>query len=165
MTEGEKTPKNPNKQEENIHKYRRGNTSKSWKGQKILIKTDKLNYNNVKDEIIQNPKNKFMISTISEDDKIFIFAVFRNSSEFKSKYGEEFGQPLHTYWDNVKFICSQGKILDNHKFEPKWQFDELPSGKRASEVINMTNEEALEELSLLEYKTYLKVKNLLQKDN
>ena len=167
MTEGEKAPKSPiaNKILENIRNYKNSNTNKSYKGQKILVKTDTLNYNDIKDEIIQNSQNKFMISTVSEDSKVYIFAAFRGSCQFTSKHGEEFGKPLATYWDNLKFICSQGKILDNHKFKPKWQFDETPYGKRASDAINMTNEEALEELSLLEYKTYLKVKNLLQKDN
>ena len=137
-----------------------------FKSNRFLVQTNVDNWQRVKDTLKNTRGFKLLVATI-EDNKIFVFVVYKHSVEIeRPDCYFQIAKAFTTYWQNIEYICCKGTLYDNINFEPKWTSDNEPgevsnvmTRLSAKEVLNLSKEEAQTSLTIQDYLAYCNLKN------
>lgn len=132
--------------------------TKPTKRQKVIITVSSIHYREVIQRIQRIPTLKFYVATKDEKSNYWIFVTFKQSTELTRITDEKYWTPQNAYWDSIAYILLRGRLVETGNFGIWDDIRQMDSKKSAKYALELSDEEAKENLSLKEYNMYLKLK-------
>lgn len=127
-------------------------------GMKVLIQTSLKSYNKVIEVIKENQFLRFFITSVDTKENAYIFAVFKKSVDHANICGETYYKVYSSYWENIEWLWRKGTFYENYRFGG---YDDLKSCKvTAREILEMSDNNAMDALTLEEYSLYRTLKKI-----